>query len=115
MLKNVSSVGHRLPIYDNSGLRLPIFFTLGAGALPSNFTRGAEALHAKINKTHPTAGALTYIPCLNIIVDEALFGKKLKEPGQDSGGTRCPYFKPCTIDLELSATANLNPSYHLPL
>ena len=61
MLKNLTSVGPRLPIYDNSGPRLPIFFTLGAGALPSYFTRGAGALHAKINKTHPTAGALIYI------------------------------------------------------
>ena len=106
MLKNVSNVGPRLykfMIIQGLGcLQMYIIFTLGAEALPSYFTREAGALHAKINKTQPTAGTLTYIPCLDIMVAGALFSQKLKEPGQGPGGTRCPYFKPYDRSRALS-------------
>ena len=69
------------------GLGYLFVLLIGAGALPSYFTQGAGALHAKINKTHPTAGALIlYLPSLNIIVAGALFIKKVNEPGQGPGG-----------------------------
>ena len=75
----------------------------------SYFTRGAGALHAKINKTHLEAGALIYIPCLNITVAGALVSKKMKEPSCMGRA----YYKPCATDLASSAADNLNLSCHL--